>query len=132
MDSTQVLFGSILDKSVQSHGVRDENNFSEIYPKFYHTKMAKETKNKEQKEIKDRAPHSCWYGELPNYILISREKKQRTNKEQRTKNKKRTKIEHLIVADMVRCPTIFQYPENKKQRANKEQRTKREQRSSTS
>ena len=44
MDSTQVLFGSILDKSVQSHGVRDENNFSEIYPKFYHTKMAKETK----------------------------------------------------------------------------------------
>ena len=44
MDSTQVLFGSILDKSVQSHGVRDENNFSEIYPKFYHTKMAKETR----------------------------------------------------------------------------------------
>jgi len=44
LDSTQVLFGSILDKSVQSHGVRDENNFSEIYPKFYHTKMAKETK----------------------------------------------------------------------------------------
>ena len=37
LDSTQVLFGSILDKSVQSHGVRDENNFSEIYPKFYHT-----------------------------------------------------------------------------------------------
>ena len=44
MDSTQVLFGSILDKSVQSHGVRDRNNFSEIYPKFYHTKMAKETR----------------------------------------------------------------------------------------
>jgi len=44
LDSTQVLFGSIFDKSVQSHGVRNENNFSEIYPKFYHTKMAKETK----------------------------------------------------------------------------------------
>ena len=64
LDSTQVLFGSILDKSVQSHGVRDENNFSEIYPKFYHTKMAKETKfsaaqtalhlNKISKSLKDK------------------------------------------------------------------------------